>query len=84
VRKLLNVHFLIFRFLFVCHYVVPSLSEDPTPLAESFNPLHFELDADGKREAANKLDLPTAASGGSSGAVVADSLGGILLHTFHP
>ncbi|XP_017125248.1 EH domain-binding protein 1 isoform X3 [Drosophila elegans] len=47
---------------------VPSLSEDPTPLAESFNQLHFELDADGEREAANKLDLPTAASGGSSGA----------------
>nr|XP_016999481.1 EH domain-binding protein 1 isoform X3 [Drosophila takahashii] len=48
---------------------VPSLSEDPTPLAESFNQLHFELDADGKREAAaNKLDLPTAASGGSSAA----------------
>ncbi|XP_043641983.1 EH domain-binding protein 1 isoform X6 [Drosophila teissieri] len=46
---------------------VPSLSEDPTPLAESFNHLHFELEADGKREAA-KLDLPTAASGGSSGA----------------
>ncbi|XP_017078662.1 EH domain-binding protein 1 isoform X1 [Drosophila eugracilis] len=45
---------------------VPSLSEDPTPLAESFNQLHFELDSDGKREAANKLDLPTAASGGAS------------------
>jgi len=54
----------LFSFSFVCHYVVPSLSEDPTPLAESFNPLHFELEADGKREAANKLDLPTAASGG--------------------
>ncbi|XP_064535832.1 EH domain-binding protein 1 isoform X3 [Drosophila montana] len=25
---------------------VPSLSEDPTPLAESFNPIHFELEAD--------------------------------------
>ncbi|KAH8401975.1 hypothetical protein KR009_008963 [Drosophila setifemur] len=47
---------------------VPSLSEDPTPLAESFNQLHFELDADGEREATNKLDLPTAASGNSSGA----------------
>ncbi|KPU76802.1 uncharacterized protein Dana_GF13432, isoform F [Drosophila ananassae] len=49
---------------------VPSLSEDPTPLAESFNQLHFELDADGDRdrEATNKLDLPTAASGSSSGA----------------
>ncbi|XP_039229049.1 EH domain-binding protein 1 isoform X2 [Drosophila yakuba] len=47
---------------------VPSLSEDPTPLAESFNHLHFELEADGKREAATKLDLPTAASGGCSGA----------------
>ncbi|KAH8253224.1 hypothetical protein KR032_004347 [Drosophila birchii] len=54
---------------------VPSLSEDPTPLAESFNQLHFELDGDGEREATNKLDLPTtaaaaaaAATGGSSGA----------------
>uniref|UniRef100_A0A6P4FEH3 EH domain-binding protein 1 isoform X2 n=1 Tax=Drosophila rhopaloa TaxID=1041015 RepID=A0A6P4FEH3_DRORH len=52
---------------------VPSLSEDPTPLAESFNQLHFELDADGDRKAANKLDLPTAASGGSSGASAASA-----------
>lgn len=57
--------------MFICNYVVPSLSEDPTPLAESFNQLHFELDADGDRdrEATKKLvDLPTAASGSSSGA----------------
>ncbi|XP_030557664.1 EH domain-binding protein 1 isoform X1 [Drosophila novamexicana] len=27
---------------------VPSLSEDPTPLAESFNPLHFEQETDHK------------------------------------
>lgn len=29
-------------------WVVPSLSEDPTPLAESFNPLHFEQETDHK------------------------------------
>ncbi|KAH8284530.1 hypothetical protein KR018_003347 [Drosophila ironensis] len=55
---------------------VPSLSEDPTPLAESFNQLHFELDAEGEegergRESAGKLDLPTS-SGSSGGAAATD------------
>ncbi|XP_037712632.1 EH domain-binding protein 1 isoform X7 [Drosophila subpulchrella] len=49
---------------------VPSLSEDPTPLAESINQLHFELEGDGKGDAASKLDLSTAtgATGGLSSA----------------
>ncbi|XP_022226238.2 EH domain-binding protein 1 isoform X1 [Drosophila obscura] len=41
---------------------VPSLSEDPTPLAESFNQLHFELEADGEREASHTLELPAASA----------------------
>jgi len=71
VRKLLNVYFLLFFVSFlVCYDVVPSLSEDPTPLAESINQLHFELEGDGKGEAASKLDLSTAtgATGGLSSA----------------
>jgi len=71
VRKLLNVYFLLFFVSFlVCYDVVPSLSEDPTPLAESINQLHFELEGDGKGEAANKLDLSTVtgATGGLSSA----------------
>ncbi|XP_033251570.1 EH domain-binding protein 1-like isoform X2 [Drosophila miranda] len=41
---------------------VPSLSEDPTPLAESFNELHFELEADGERETSHTLELPAASA----------------------
>ncbi|XP_060655550.1 EH domain-binding protein 1 isoform X5 [Drosophila nasuta] len=36
---------------------VPSLSEDPTPLAESYNHLNFELEADDRESKAETTDL---------------------------
>ncbi|KAH8384637.1 hypothetical protein KR093_003775 [Drosophila rubida] len=36
---------------------VPSLSEDPTPLAESYNHLNFELEADNRENKAETTDL---------------------------
>ncbi|BFG04768.1 EH domain-binding protein 1 [Drosophila madeirensis] len=47
---------------------VPSLSEDPTPLAESFNQLHFELEADGEREASHTLELPATSAAAAAAA----------------
>lgn len=40
--------------------VVPSLSEDPTPLAESYNHLHFELEAERESKKQRQQESPLA------------------------